>query len=182
MAKLSPSARRILADAGVKAREWIAFGGWLTETIDEAGQRTWVPETKWRGDSCGCTDDRCIGYHHDEHEECGCLPALLDELAKYREAYDVWHRYSAAIRAEDGRDDPDAREATLRRAEAWVHRHYPRAQSFSLDAVVDGVRGISVTYPGADPGLVGTRSEGVDYRQRVWSEGTDPYGYVRPEC
>lgn len=33
----------------------------------------------WRGDDCGCTDDRCIGYHHDEHEECGCLLALIEE-------------------------------------------------------------------------------------------------------
>ncbi|MDQ6524343.1 hypothetical protein RB608_12060 [Nocardioides sp. LHD-245] len=32
----------------------------------------------WRGDRCGCPDDRCIGYHHDEHEECGCLDPSID--------------------------------------------------------------------------------------------------------
>lgn len=35
---------------------------------------------RWHGDSCGCTDDRCIGYHHDAHEPCGCLPALLHDF------------------------------------------------------------------------------------------------------
>jgi hypothetical protein len=33
----------------------------------------------WHGDACGCLDDRCIGYHHDEGEECGCLPAWLEQ-------------------------------------------------------------------------------------------------------
>ncbi len=33
----------------------------------------------WFGDACGCPDDRCIGYHHDEQDECQCLPALLAE-------------------------------------------------------------------------------------------------------
>jgi hypothetical protein len=43
----------------------------------------------WYGDACGCTDDRCIGYHHDEDDDCGCLPVLLDqhvyELRKHPE-------------------------------------------------------------------------------------------------
>lgn len=179
MAKLSGSARRILADAGVGVSEWVAFGGWLIESIDDAGQRTWVADSRWRGDSCGCTDDRCVGYHHDEYEECGCLPALLDELAKHREAYDVWHSYWAAIREDEGRGARDARsEAALRRAEAWVHRYYPKAQSFSLTAVVDGVRGISITYSGDDPAFAGSSPEGLHHRQRVWSEGTDRKGYL----
>lgn len=33
------------------------------------------------------------------------------------------------------------------RAEAWVRRHYPRALTFSFDAVVKGERGISATHP-----------------------------------
>ena len=51
----------------------------------------------WHGDACGCSDDRCIGYHHDEGEECQCLPVLirgvlasggdaLTRLVAYREA------------------------------------------------------------------------------------------------
>jgi hypothetical protein len=41
--------------------------------------RHYFPDGDWRGDSCGCTDDRCVGYHHDEGDECGCLGVLLDE-------------------------------------------------------------------------------------------------------
>lgn len=33
--------------------------------------------TTWLGDRCGCPDDRCIDYHHDEHEDCLCLLALI---------------------------------------------------------------------------------------------------------
>ena len=33
----------------------------------------------WHGDACGCADDRCVGYHHDAHDDCRCLPALLAE-------------------------------------------------------------------------------------------------------
>lgn len=56
-------ALQTLRDAGISEAEWAGrhFGG-----------------TEWRGDECGCTDDRCIGYHHDEYEECGCLPVLLE--------------------------------------------------------------------------------------------------------
>ena len=32
----------------------------------------------WLGDACGCPDDRCIGYHHNGPDDCGCLPALLE--------------------------------------------------------------------------------------------------------
>lgn len=37
--------------------------------------------TVWGGDSCGCADDRCIGFHHDENDECGCFPVYLREYA-----------------------------------------------------------------------------------------------------
>lgn len=36
----------------------------------------------WRGDACGCPDDRCIGFHHDAQDDCGCLPVLLVDLAR----------------------------------------------------------------------------------------------------
>ena len=36
------------------------------------------PDGQWRGDSCGCSDDRCKdGYHHEPWEDCGCLEAVL---------------------------------------------------------------------------------------------------------
>jgi hypothetical protein len=44
--------------------------------------RYWYPDGAWRGDVCGCPDDRCIGYHHDEDEDCGCLPVTLGEYAQ----------------------------------------------------------------------------------------------------
>lgn len=34
-------------------------------------------ENTWRGDVCGCPDDRCVGYHHGDGDDCGCLAALL---------------------------------------------------------------------------------------------------------
>lgn len=36
-----------------------------------------ITATTWRGDACGCPDDRCIGFHHATWEDCRCLPALL---------------------------------------------------------------------------------------------------------
>jgi hypothetical protein len=181
MTELSSAARGVLADAGVSIREWVTYGGWLVEVLSGSDERQWVPETEWRGDECGCTDDRCVGYHHDEHEECPCLPALLEDLAQKREAYLVWEDYRAAVDAEDGRGDLAATRAAHARAAAWIKRYFPRAQSFSLDALVNGVRGMSVTYPGPHPGYVGSTPEGERYRQRVWSEGTNAYGYVSHE-
>lgn len=39
----------------------------------------------WSGDLCGCSDDRCIGYHHEENESCECLRALLDDVLTARD-------------------------------------------------------------------------------------------------
>lgn len=38
--------------------------------------RHWGSDT-WGGDTCGCPDSRCSGYHHAEHEPCGCLPVCI---------------------------------------------------------------------------------------------------------
>lgn len=182
MTNLNSEAQRVLADAGITEPEWIAYGGWLAEFTDEAGERQWIPGTEWRGDECGCTDDRCIGYHHDEGEQCGCLPVLIEERAKVNEAYDIWQEYRAAVEANDGRGDQNAYEAAWTRAEAWVRRHYPRAVTFSLDAVVKGERGISATYPGTDPGYVGSMPDGDGYyRQQLWTAGTDRNGHISQE-
>jgi hypothetical protein len=35
----------------------------------------------WHGDTCGCFDDRCIGFHHDADQECRCFAELLAEAA-----------------------------------------------------------------------------------------------------
>lgn len=49
-------------------------------TVQEYIERHYPGETEWRGDECGCTDDRCIGHHHDGDERCGCLDSQLDEF------------------------------------------------------------------------------------------------------
>lgn len=36
----------------------------------------------WGGDRCGCPDARCIGFHHYDATDCGCLPVLLDQYAQ----------------------------------------------------------------------------------------------------
>jgi len=52
------------------------------EQIRESGLTVaGYPDGKWLGDACGCTDDRCAGYHHDDSEDCGCLPVLISQLA-----------------------------------------------------------------------------------------------------
>jgi hypothetical protein len=54
-------------------------------TLKAAGitQADWAREhfgtTTWRGDACGCPDDRCAeGFHHEASEDCGCLRHLID--------------------------------------------------------------------------------------------------------
>lgn len=52
----------------------------------EVSQAAWIRQhfgadaKKWHGDACGCPDDRCISYHHDEQDDCQCLPALLSDV------------------------------------------------------------------------------------------------------
>lgn len=38
----------------------------------------------WYGDSCGCVDDRCIGYHHEAGESCHCLSSWIREARVIR--------------------------------------------------------------------------------------------------
>lgn len=69
MSALNAAAKAALRDAGISQADW-ARDAWS--------------DGKWHGDACGCTDDRCIGYHHYEHEECGCLPVLIDSYLTAR--------------------------------------------------------------------------------------------------
>lgn len=55
--RLTEQAREVLADAGIPVAAWLA---------EHPGC-----------DRCGCSDDRCIGHHHDAAEDCGCLPVLI---------------------------------------------------------------------------------------------------------
>lgn len=68
MPQLSVTAKDTIHDAGLSIAAYVRDQG--------IGGR-------WRGDVCGCTDDRCVGYHHDPGEDCLCLPVLVrDTLAR----------------------------------------------------------------------------------------------------
>ena len=63
--KLNEDAKVALRDAGVSQAAW--------------ARANYSSDGSWSGDACGCPDDRCAGYHHDEDEECGCLRVLLSQ-------------------------------------------------------------------------------------------------------
>ncbi len=63
---MDTTAKRIIQRAGLTVSAYVShYSG---------------PDGLWYGDSCGCTDDRCIGYHHYDQHDCGCLPVLIDEM------------------------------------------------------------------------------------------------------
>jgi hypothetical protein len=64
-----------------QARETIKFEG-NGITIAEYIRHYFPAEGHWCGDECGCVDDRCIGFHHDEGEDCGCLPEWIRDLRR----------------------------------------------------------------------------------------------------
>lgn len=69
MSRLTREARNEIKASG------ITIAAYIRDQKPDSGKdgRTWM------GDACGCTDDRCIGYHHDESDDCYCLPVLLAE-------------------------------------------------------------------------------------------------------
>lgn len=61
--RLTPAARSEIQWAGFTVADYI---------------RAEFPDGEWRGDRCGCSDDRCRdGFHHEPWEDCGCLAAAL---------------------------------------------------------------------------------------------------------
>jgi hypothetical protein len=112
-------ARETLRAAGLSTTAWAKLHG------DES-------EKDWHGDQCGCTDDRCTGYHHDATEECGCLPALIEEHRKQQRASaagrEVW---AAHMRATETGTTAD-RAAADRLAAAWITDYYPGTLEYSL--------------------------------------------------
>jgi len=68
--------RALTPDAKATIR---AYGLTIAEYVRSQG----YSDGEWRGDACGCFDDRCKdGFHHELDDECQCLPAILDELRK----------------------------------------------------------------------------------------------------
>ena len=65
MSALNATAKSRLRDVRISQAGWARHHGYS--------------DGRWYGDACGCPDDRCIGYHHDETDECGCLNVLLEE-------------------------------------------------------------------------------------------------------
>lgn len=65
MTRLNDAARETLHAAGLTSKRWAQLHG---------------SDDGWHGDRCGCPDDRCIGYHHDETEKCPCLAVLVGEV------------------------------------------------------------------------------------------------------
>lgn len=65
---LSRDARATITAHGVKPAAYI---------------REHFPHGTWKGDLCGCPDDRCAGHHHDPSDPCGCLRTLLADMPGY---------------------------------------------------------------------------------------------------
>jgi hypothetical protein len=86
----------------------------------------------WRGDECGCTDDQCAGYHHDQSEPCGCLPALIDDDWKTihagEEARDVWALHEHAVTTGLAKD----RDTAQARLAEWIRTYKPGAIAFEF--------------------------------------------------
>jgi hypothetical protein len=70
------------------AREMIKF--WFGGPVTIAGYvRYWFDDGVWHGDSCGCPDDRCIGFHHEGPDDCHCLEVTLGEYATWTQGCPV---------------------------------------------------------------------------------------------
>lgn len=78
MSALNATAKATLAAYGVSRAEWARrnFSPAFGQPLDG----------RWLGDACGCPDDRCIGFHHDGPDDCGCLPVLLEQIRKERQS------------------------------------------------------------------------------------------------
>lgn len=69
MTRLNNTARDTIRWSG------LTIAAYIRDWTGEPDGRTWY------GDACGCTDDRCIGHHHESYDDCGCLPVLIRETA-----------------------------------------------------------------------------------------------------
>ncbi|MFD2421610.1 hypothetical protein [Amycolatopsis pigmentata] len=109
--KLNAQARETLQAAGISQAEWARLNG--------------CPDGKWYGDACGCFDDRCIGFHHDNTDDCRCLPALLEEHRakataprKHVLSFDCWCK--PTFDGERYHHQGDTSAGFLTEAEAWL--------------------------------------------------------------
>lgn len=138
------------------------------ETLDVYGYtpKQWAKihptDGTWHGDECGCSDDRCIGFHHDAADDCQCLPAMITEVVRQEiadgEAPTIWTAYQAPR----GTCDEVALQAAQEAAETWVKAYKGAGMtSCSLDELINGKPGISHT------------NQWNDIRWLLWSPGKD---------
>jgi hypothetical protein len=67
--RLAPAARETIRSEGYTIAGYV---------------RAYDPDGMWRGDACGCPDDRCKdGFHHEPWDDCGCLAAILRDPSIY---------------------------------------------------------------------------------------------------
>ncbi|WGD37584.1 hypothetical protein [Lysinibacter sp. HNR] len=64
---LSLAAQAELANHGLTPKDWAKIHG---------------HGSQWFGDVCGCPDNRCSGYHHEDWEKCLCITSLIQEHRK----------------------------------------------------------------------------------------------------
>lgn len=76
MTKLNATAKAELRAAAVSQADWARH--WFPLNARPGDRSTEIGRPIWLGDACGCPDDRCIGYHHDGEDDCGCLPVVLE--------------------------------------------------------------------------------------------------------
>lgn len=62
---LNATARAALRDADITVGQWARYNDFA--------------DGQWYGDACGCPDDRCIGFHHADPDDCGCLGVLMEQ-------------------------------------------------------------------------------------------------------
>ncbi len=111
MTTLTRAARETIKNSGLTITEYV---------LENSGSSTWY------GDTCGCSDDRCIGYHHDENEECGCLPVCIEETKKQQSRHAVLNNLPEAIEAmslEELAQVRAAADAQIRENVGWMRKH-----------------------------------------------------------
>ena len=125
-AKLNATARDTLRWAGLTMSAWARRHGCSSASA-------------WRGDECGCPDDRCIGYHHAADEDCGCLPALIEELQREERqlegARPVWAAHLVAIAT----GKPEDHDAAARLASAWIETYMAGTTWHAFSEVPRGI-------------------------------------------
>ncbi len=103
----------------------LEFHGW-TET-DWCRLNGQDPAEPWPGDACGCQDDRCIGHHHDAAAECGCLPALIDDVRRMEYLSKLGQSLWEAHREAEDSGSATLRERADRQLADMIVDYYPAA-------------------------------------------------------